>query len=137
MKRKIIAPFVALCMIVTVICWMGIGPFSSSSAVQDLRAELESIYGTEYIGKTVENGTEDMEFAVEPKTWFLTNWNLRNALSIDYEYECKVLFTTYVDGGTESVRTITYRAIDPMGVGEITERAFLDLESKEEITKNK
>ena len=137
MKRKLIVSFVAFCMIVSVLCWTGIGSYSSGSAVQDLRTELESIYGTEYIGKTVENGTEDMEFVVESKSWFLTNWNFRNALSIDYEYECKVIFTTYVDGGIENVRTITYRAVDPMGVGKITERAFLDLDSKEETIKNK
>lgn len=134
MKRKLIVSFVALCMIITVICWMGIGPYSSSSAVQDLRAELESIYGTEYIGKTVENGVEDMEFAVEPKTWFLTNWNLRNALSIDYEYECNVIFTTFVDEKTTSVRTVTYQAVDPMGKEKTVDRAYLDLDTKVERT---
>ena len=78
-----------------------------------------------------------MVFVVEPKTWFLTNWNLRNALSIDYKYECKVIFTTYVDGSAESVRTITYQAIDPMGSEKIAERAFLELGSKVETTENK
>lgn len=78
-----------------------------------------------------------MVFVVEPKTWFLTNWNLRNALSIDYDYECKVIFTTYVDGSVESVRTITYQAVDPMGAEKIAERAFLDLDSKAETTENK
>jgi len=90
MKRKIFVSIVALCLIVAILCWIGVGPYSSGSAIQDLRAELESIYGTEYMRKEVENGTEDMAFVVEPKTWFLTNWNLRNALSIDYKYECKV-----------------------------------------------
>lgn len=132
MKRKIIMSSIVLCMIVTLLCWMGIGSYSSSSAVRDLRTELESIYGTEYTGKTVENGTEDMVFVVESKTWFLTNWNLRNALNLDYQYECKVIFTTHIDGSAESVRTITYQAFDPMGTGEITERAFLDLDSKTE-----
>lgn len=132
MKRKLIVPFVALCMIVTVLCLMGIGSYSSSSAIQDLRAELETIYGTEYIGKTVENGTEDMEFVVEPKTWFLTNWNLRNALNIDYEYECKVIFTTFIDEKTKSVRTVTYRAVDPMGEENTVDRAYLVLDSKVE-----
>ena len=91
---------------------------------------------TEYLGKDVENGTEDMVFSVEPKTWFLTNWNLRNALSIDYEYECKVVFTTYVDGTIKSVRTITYQATDPMGAEKTAERAYLDLNSKMEKTEN-
>ena len=71
---------------------------------------------------------------VEPKTWFMTNWNLRNALSIDYEYECKVIFTTFVDGNVTSVRTITYQAVDPMGAEKTAERAFLDLGSKAETT---
>lgn len=133
MKRKLFVSFIVLCMIATILCWMGIGSYSSGPAAQDLRAELESIYGTEYTGKIVENRTEDMLFVVEPKTWFLTNWNLRNALSLGYKYECRVIFTTYVDGSAESVRTITYQAVDPMGVEKIIERAFLDLDSKVEI----
>ena len=137
MKRKLFISFIALCLVVAVVCWMGVGYYSSSSAVRDLKTELESIYGTEYTGKDVDNGTEDMEFVVEPKTWFLTNWNLRNAFGIDYEYECKVIFTTYVDGSEKSVRTITYQAADPMGAEETAARAFLDLESKVETTENK
>ena len=129
--------FAILCLVVAVVCWMGVGYYSSSSAVRDLKAELESIYGTEYTGKNVDNGTEDMVFVVEPKTWFLTNWNLRNALSIDYEYECKVVFTTYVDGSTKSLRTITYQAFDPMDAEKMVERAYLDLDSKIETTENK
>lgn len=90
MKRQLILSFVVLSLIVAILCWVGVGFYSSSSAVRDLKAELENIYGTEYTGKDVDSGTEDMVFIVESKTWFLTNWNLRNALSIDYEYECKV-----------------------------------------------
>ena len=137
MKRKLMVLFAFLCLVVAVVCWMGVGYYSSSSAVRDLKAELESIYGTEYTGKNVDNGTEDMVFVVEPKTWFLTNWNLRNALSIDYEYECKVVFTTYVDGSTKSLRTITYQAFDPMDAEKMVERAYLDLDSKIETTENK
>ena len=137
MKRKLMVSFAILCLVVAVVCWMGVGYYSSSSAVRDLKAELESIYGTEYTGKNVDNGTEDMVFVVEPKTWFLTNWNLRNALSIDYEYECKVVFTTYVDGSAKSVRTITYQAFDPMDAEKMVERAYLDLDSKIETTENK
>lgn len=137
MKRKLMVSFAILCLVVAVVCWMGVGYYSSSSAVRDLKAELESIYGTEYTGKNVDNGTEDMVFVVEPKTWFLTNWNLRNALSIDYEYECKVVFTTYVDGSTKSLRTITYQAFDPMDAEKMVERAYLDLDSKIETTENK
>ena len=137
MKRKLMVSFAILCLVVAVVCWMGVGYYSSSSAVRDLKAELESIYGTEYTGKNVDNGTEDMVFVVEPKTWFLTNWNLRNALSIDYEYECKVVFTTYVDGISKSLRTITYQAFDPMDAEKMVERAYLDLDSKVETTENK
>ena len=137
MKRKVMISFAVLCMIVLILCWMGIGSYSSSSAVRDLRTELEAIYGTEYTGKDVENGTEDMVFVVEPKTWFVTNWNLRNALNMDYKYECKVVFTTYVNGSVTSVRTITYRAVDPMGAEKIAERAFLDLGSKTETIESK
>lgn len=137
MKRTLFMSFVILCMTVSVLCWMGIGLYSSSSAVQDLRTELETIYGTEYTGKPIENGTENMVFVVEPKTWFLTNWNLRNALNIDYKYECKVVFTTYGNGSVESVRTITYKAVDPMGAEKIAERAFLNLDSKSEVTETK
>ena len=137
MKRKLMVSFVVLCLIVATLCWVGVGSYSSGSAVRDLKTELEAIYGTEYTGKDIEKGTEDMVFVVEPKTWFLTNWNLRNALSIDYKYECKVIITTYVDGSAESVRTITYQAVDPMGAEKIAERAFLDLGSRVETTENK
>ena len=137
MKRKLIASIVVLSLIVAILCWIGVGSYSSSSAVRDFRAELESIYGAEYAGKDVENGTEDMVFVVETKTWFVTNWNQRNALNIDYKYECKVIFTTYVNGSVASVRTITYQAVDPMGAEKIAERAFLDLDSKTETTESK
>lgn len=140
MKKKpsiVASVLLVLCLAIGILCWMGIGLKASSSAIRDLKAELETIYGAEYTEKDAENGTEDMVFVVEPKTWFLTNWNLRNALSLGYKYECKVIFTTYVDGSAESVRTITYQAIDPMGAEKIAERAFLDLGSKVETTENK
>lgn len=137
MKRKVILSVVVLCLITAILRWAGVGSYSSSSAVQDLKAELETIYGTEYTGKDVDNGTENMVFIVEPKSWFLTNWNLRNALSIDYKYECKVVFTTYVDGSAKTVRTITYQAVDPMGAEKTAERAHLDLDSKAEKIESK
>ena len=137
MKRKLLASFIVLCLIVAILCWAGVGSYSSSSAVQDLKTELEAIYGTEYTGKAAQNGTEDMVFVVEPKTWFLTNWNLRNAWSLDYEYECRVVFTTYIDGSVKSIRTITYQAIDPMGAENIEVRAHLVLDSIVEKTENK
>jgi len=137
MKRKLSISLVVLLLIVAILCWMGVGFYSSSSAVRDLRTELETIYGREYRGKNIENGTEDMTFTVEPKTWFLTNWNLRNVFGIDYKYECKVLFTTYADGSVKNVRTITYQAVDPMGAEHNAERARLDLDSKVDKTETK
>ncbi len=137
MKRKLSISLVILLLIAAILCWMGVGFYSSSSAVRDLKTELETIYGTEYKGKNIENGTEDMIFTVEPETWFLTNWNLRNAFGIDYKYECKVLFTIYADGSVKSVRTITYQAVDPMGAGKNAERAHLDLDSKVDKTETK
>ena len=108
MKRKLLTFGIALCIAAAVIAWMGIGPRTSSSAVADLKAELESIYGPE---------TERMRFEIEPRTWFLTNWNLRQSLGLDYVYECKVI---YVDE-----YTVTIRGIDPMGTEEIERRAYL------------
>ena len=137
MKRKLVASFAVLILIVSVLCWVGIGFYSSGAAVHDLKTELQTIYGTEYTGKAAENGTEDMVFVVEPKTWFLTNWNLRNAWSLDYEYECRVVFTTYIGGSVKSIRTITYQAVDPMGTEKTADRAYLDLASKEEKTESK
>lgn len=134
MKRKRIVLLPVLCLTIAILHWLGVGFYSSGSAVLDLKAELESIYGTEYIGKDIENGTEDMVFVVEPKTWFLTNWNLRNTLGIDYKYECKVVFTTYTEGNSKIVRSIIYQGADPMGAANMAERANLDLDSKVEKT---
>ena len=134
MVRKLVTLLVALCLMIASLHWLGVGLYSSGSAVSDLKSELESIYGAEYTGKNVENGTEDMVFVVTPKTWFLTNWNIRNALGLDYKYECRVIFTTYTGDNSRIVRTITYRATDPMGAAHISERAILDLDSKEEKT---
>lgn len=136
MNRKLLIVFAVLCVMVSVLCWMGVGSYSSSSAVQDLKDQLETIYGSEYTGKDTENGMEEMVFVVEPKTRLMTNWNLRNALSIDYEYECRVIFTSFVDQTVASVRTVTYQAVDPMGAEKSAERAFLDLDSKVETIEN-
>ena len=129
MKRKRI--ILTLLLIVTVILFAcGIGPHSNASAIQDLKAELETIYGPEYTGKLVENGSEDMEFVVQPTTWILTNWNLRNALSLDYHYECQVVFTVHTGKAAKIIRTITYQAIDPMGSDDLAVRAHLILDSR-------
>ena len=127
-KRMLLLALVAA---VWMLLWLGIGPYSSGSAVADLKAELESIHGAEYTEKPVEGGTEDMVFVVEPKTWFLTNWKLRNALNLDYQYECQVIFTTHTGEGT-TTRSITYQAVDPMGEESMTQRAHLDLDSRTE-----
>ena len=136
MKRKMKINWtwliLALCVTAAILLWLGVGPYSSTSAVLDLYAELESVYGPEYTGKAAENGTEDMVFEIEPKTWFLTNWNLRNALGLAYQYECRVIITTHPDGGSEQVLTITYQATDPMGADNLTQRAKIDWDSRAE-----
>lgn len=137
MKRKMLVLIVAVGLTVGILHGLGIGFYSSSSAVLDLKEELEEIYGPEYNGKTAENGTEEMVFEVEPKTWFLTNWNLRNALGLDYQYECRVIYTTHCAENAKMVRVITYQASDPMGAESLDARASLNLDSKTETTQVK
>lgn len=132
MKKKWGAVVFTLCLAVWFLHWLGIGYRPSGSAVLDLKAAMEGIYGEQYTGKEVENGTEDMVFVVKPKTFFFTNWNLRNALGKDYEYECKVIFTNYIDGERAQTRTITYRGVDPMGKKHAEDRAYLDVNSRAE-----
>lgn len=134
MKKTWIALLLVLCMAAAFLHWLGIGFYSSSSAVLDLKAELETIYGCEYTGKAIENGTEDMVFMIEPKSWFLTNWNLRDALGVDYRYECRVIFTTHTEEGAKTIRTVTYQAFDPMGPANRGVRAHLDPGSRIEKT---
>ena len=78
-----------------------------------------------------------MVFVVLPKTWFLTNRNIRNALGLDYKYECYAIFTTYTGDNSRIVRTISYRATDPMGAANRSEGATLDLDSKKEKIENR
>lgn len=136
MKSKIKVPRILwvliLCAAALFVCWQCSEPYVSTSAVLDLQEELERIYGSEYTGKAVKNGTEDMVFVIEPKTRFLTNWDLRNALGLDYEYECQVIITTYAADGSTAVRTITYQAFDPMGTDKLTTRAALVPDSRRE-----
>ena len=134
MKKKTTVVLAAVLFLITAVLGMSAGFYSSSSAVQDLKAELETIYGAEYTGKAVETGTENMTFMVKPKSWFLTNWNLRNALGLDYKYECQVVFTTSTEENTTKIRTITYQGIDPMGAADAAERAYLKPDSKKEKT---
>ena len=133
MKKKILVLILILGVAtVAFLHVVGVGYYYSGAAGYDLTAELESIYGAEYQGKVVDNGTEDMKFVIEPKTWFLTDYNVRSQLGLDYKYECKVIFTTYVDGQISIVRTITYQGIDPMSREKMVEGASLDLDSKTE-----
>lgn len=131
MKRYSVLVVIVL-LAVCIVNWLGVGYWSSGSAVSDLKAELEALHGEEYTGRPVENGTEDMVFLVEPRTLFLTNWNVRDSLGLDYEYACKVIVTTYADGEPVKVRTITYRGYDPMGAGQTTDRAYVDPDSRTE-----
>ena len=136
MKHKIKVPgilwILLLCAIAFCFYWRCSVPYVSASAVMDLQEELENIYGMEYSAKPVPGGTEDMVFEIQPKTRFMTNSNLRNALGLDYEYECRVIITTYTSDSTKTVHTITYQAFDPMGADRLTDRAALDLGSKTE-----
>lgn len=110
MKTKLLVVLLILCAIAAFLYFSGFGPYYSSSAAAELKAELESIHGPE---------TEDIRFVIEPKTKIMTNWDLRNALGLDYEYVCKVIS----DDGV-----ILYKGIDPMGAGEQYRRAYLVLE---------
>ena len=132
MKKVFVIILLILCFLLLVFHCVGLGFYSSSSAISDLKSELETIYGCEYTGKPTENGSESMVFEVVPKTWLFTNWNLRNSLHLGYKYECKVVFTSYVGGTVESVRCITYQALDPMGADNMSKRAFIYANTKVE-----
>lgn len=119
-------------LLIIIVFEMGIGYYSSGSAVLDLEEGLRAIHGEPYTGREVENGTEDMEFSVEPDTFFLTNYGWREFFGLDYKYKCKVTYTVYSDGEIVSVRTITYTGIDPMGQGKEEIRAYIDIESAKE-----
>ncbi|MDD6815599.1 MAG: hypothetical protein PUE84_04055 [Firmicutes bacterium] len=140
MERKkfiVLIPVIIIVIIVLVICNLGIGYYRSGSAVRDLTEELTTLYGEPYTGREVENGTEDMEFSVESGTFFLTDENFRYFWGLDYRYECKVIYTTYSNDETVSVRTITYDAVDPMGPDVQFDRAHLVMESvKEQIAQS-
>lgn len=130
--KKYSVLIIALFLLTATVSWMGIGYAPSGSAVLDLKAELETIYGIEYIGKETENGTQDMVFEVVPKSFFLTNWTLRNTFGMDYKYTCRVIFTNHVDDEEKNIHTITYQAVDPMGKEHDEDRAHLILDSRKE-----
>ena len=136
MEKKL-SMITVLCLAVyIVISWVGIGHRSSASAIAELRDELEVLHGEEYVRKAVGAEEETMRFVVKPQTFFLTNYNLRNALGFDYEYECIVTVTSYEGGKETGVRTVTYRGFDPMGKESIDDRAYVDVSSKREMIEN-
>lgn len=127
MKKKATILIKAVIVLFGLVCWAGIGPYSSGSAVSDLKEEMAKIHGEPYVGRAVENGTEDMEFVVKPATFFLTDYNLRTFFSWDYTYDCQVIYTTHVGGDEPQTRTIEYRGIDPMGHDEAEVRAYIEI----------
>lgn len=132
MKKRYGIVMAVLCLLACIVNCLGIGYVHSGSAILDLKAELETIYGMEYTGKETENGTQDMVFEVVPKSFFLTNWTLRNTFGMDYKYTCRVIFTNHVDDGEKNIHTITYQAVDPMGKEHAEDRAHLILDSRKE-----
>ena len=132
MKKRFAAIAVTVLVLTGLVCALGIGPFTSSSAARDLREELASIHGEPYTGRVVENGTETMEFTVEPDSYFLTNWSFRNFLGWDYRYTCTVTYTVSSGDNIVSVRRVTYRGVDPMGSDEELQKAHLVPESMQE-----
>ncbi len=129
MKKKHVELVAFTFALFCLLCNLGIGHYSSGSAVQDLKEDLIALHGEPYTGREIENGTEDMEFSIESDTFFLTNWNLRNFFGWDYRYKCKVTYTVYSDGEISDVRTITYAGFDPMGYEKSDIRAYIDTES--------
>ena len=131
--EKKLSVIMVLCLVAYIVTsWAGIGYRSSASAIEDLRTELVRLHGEACVGE----GTERTAIVVRPKTFFLTNYNLRHALGLDYEYECTVTVTSYEEGKETSVRTITYRGVDPMGKEHMTDRAYVDVDSKKEVIEN-
>ena len=137
MKKKYTTFIIIGIFLLCTLNWIGIGYHYSGAAAYDLAEELEAVYGEEYTGKEVADGLEDMVFQIEPKTFFMTNWNLRRFFSKPYRYECTVTYTTYVKENTTKIRTITYQAVDPMGYENENVGAHLIRESKVENTINK
>ena len=125
MKKRFPLYLAITVVFIGIVSWMGIGYYSSGSAVQDLRAELIALHGEPYTRK-VEAGIETMEFSVKPNTFFPTNYSLRHFFGWDYQYKCEVMYTVSNDNGVISVRKIDYIGIDPMGADNIEVRAYID-----------
>jgi hypothetical protein len=131
MKRIHIRAFITALLLLALILWMGIGSYTSGSAVQDLTVALTELHGEPYSGRETEAGSEDMVFSIESSTFFLTNYNLRRFLGLDYQYTCKVIYTTHTAAGENHTHTVTYTGFDPMGRESDTERAYIDTSSAE------
>ena len=130
MKRMHVFLLIAVIFLFALIHWMGVGPYISSSASRDLTDALTELHGEPYTSRVVNDGTEDMEFFIEVKTFFPSNYNLRRALGWDYRYTCKVIYTTHSTTGEIHTHTITYTGFDPMGKEKDTARAYIDTSSK-------
>lgn len=130
MKRKHTSLLIAILLLLGLIFRMGIGPYTSSSAVQDLTIALSELHGEPYSGRETESGTEDMAFFIEGRTIFPTNYNLRRFLGWDYRYRCKVTYTTHSADGETHTLTVTYTGLDPMGKDQDAARAYIDISSK-------
>lgn len=133
MKKKSVINMVLILLlfIIVLLKLLGVGYVSSGAAIHDLKEELQTLYGEEYTGREVDGATEDMAFVIKPKTWFMTNWNLRQAMALDYKYDCQVIFTRY-EGKRVQTRSIHYQGIDPMGKEHTFDRAYLNLDSQVE-----
>lgn len=133
MKKTILYTVLILAVLVlmVLVLTMGIGYRASGSAVLDLEAQLAALYGEPYEGREVEGGTEDMEFSIRPTDWLFTDYNFRMAVGWDYHYRCEVIYTVYGADGTTAVRKIVYTGIDPMGPGQETERAYLEIDTSD------
>ncbi len=125
MKKRTAVLLLVLILLLSVCFWLGIGPYASGSAVSDLREQLVVLHGEPYSGKITEYGVQSMEFSIKPATFFLTNYNLRNALGWDYCYRCEVIYSVFQGDSLVSENTVTYTGVDPMGPGEEAVRAYL------------
>ena len=128
MKKKRVTLLVILLALLALFCSLGIGPYRSGAAAYDLTEQLTAIHGEPYSVET-ENGTETLEFTIEPDSFFLTDWNLRRFFGWDYHYTCTVTYTAISNDGSISQRVTTYKAVDPMGYDEADVGAYIDVES--------
>lgn len=133
MKKKRYICIVLLSVFMLLWMVLGVGYRPSGAALNDLNEQLVSLYGEEYTGKQIDNRKEDMEFHINPKTFFASNWNFRHFFSMPYEYECRVDFKIYDDEGYYESKTVTYQAFDPMGYENMYKGAYIVLDSMEEI----